>query len=62
MEEKPDLDRKQIWQDIIAFIEKRFGKRPDLDALLFIIGMRELGHLKESNFKTLILAIYIYRG
>jgi hypothetical protein len=51
MEEKPDLDRKQIWLDIIAFIEKRFGKRPDLDALLFIIGMRELGHLKESNFK-----------
>lgn len=51
MEDKPEIDRKQIWQDIIAFIETRFGKRPDLDALLFIIGMRELGHLKESNFK-----------
>ena len=52
MENKPELDRKQIWQDIIAFIETRFGKRPDLDALLFIIGMRELGNLNESNFKN----------
>lgn len=46
-----ETDRKQAWQDILAFMTKRFGKKPDMDALLFIIGMRELGHLNERNFK-----------
>jgi hypothetical protein len=46
-----ERDRKQAWQDILDFMTKRFGKRPDMDALLFIIGMRELGHLNEKNFK-----------
>jgi hypothetical protein len=51
MEINKETDRKQIWQDILAFMTERFGKKPDLDALLFIIGMRELGHLYENNFK-----------
>jgi hypothetical protein len=46
-----EKDRKQIWQDILAFMTERFGKQPDMDALLFIIGMRELGMLSETNFK-----------
>ncbi|MEZ4805650.1 MAG: hypothetical protein R2852_09250 [Bacteroidia bacterium] len=46
-----DTDRKQIWQDILKFMEDRFGKKPNMDAMLFIIGMRELGHLYETNFK-----------
>ena len=46
-----EQDRQKIWQDILSFVQERFGKRPDMNALLFIIGMRELGHLKERNFK-----------
>lgn len=46
-----ETDRKQIWQDILTFMTGRFGKKPDMDALLFIIGMRELGYLNERNFK-----------
>jgi len=46
-----EIDRKQTWQDILAFMTERFGKKPDMDAILFIIGMRELGHLNENNFK-----------
>jgi hypothetical protein len=46
-----ELDRKQVWQDILKFMEDRFGKKPNMDAILFIIGMRELGHLYENNFK-----------
>lgn len=46
-----DPDRKQRWQDILEFMRQRFGKNPSMDALLFIIGMRELGLLKEKPFK-----------
>lgn len=46
-----EVDRKQKWQEILAFLKERFGKQPNMDALLFIIGMRELGQLKEKPFK-----------
>ena len=46
-----ESDRIKAWHDILAFIKQRFGKQPDMDALLFIIGMRELGQLCERNFK-----------
>ncbi len=46
-----ESDRIKAWHDILAFIKQRFGKQPDMDALLFIIGMRELGQLGERNFK-----------
>ncbi|MEY4002141.1 MAG: hypothetical protein RIT07_183 [Bacteroidota bacterium] len=32
------------------FFEKKFDKKPDLNAILFIIGIRELGELPEKNF------------
>lgn len=46
-----DQDRQKIWQDILTFVQERFGKRPDMNALLFIIGMRELGRIPEKNFR-----------
>lgn len=44
-------ERTKIWQDILEFMTTRFGKKPNMDALLFIIGMRELGYIQETNFK-----------
>lgn len=44
-------ERAEIWQKILSFVTETFGKKPDMNALLFIIGMRELGFLTESNFK-----------
>lgn len=38
------------WKQIMAFFEERFGKKPDLNAVLFIIGIRELGELPETKF------------
>lgn len=32
------------WLQIIAFVEERFDKKPDLNAILFLIGVRELGN------------------
>jgi len=39
------------WKEVISIIENRFGKKPDMNALLFIIGMRELGELREKFSK-----------
>ncbi|NQW42108.1 MAG: hypothetical protein HQ463_01575 [Bacteroidetes bacterium] len=39
------------WKKIIAFVETNFNKKPDMNALLFLIGMRELGNIPENNFK-----------
>lgn len=38
------------WKQIIDFFELRFEKKPDLNAILFLIGVRELGELPENQF------------
>lgn len=38
-----DDETKAKWYRIVFNIKKQFGKKPDLNALLFLIGMRELG-------------------
>lgn len=49
-----DLDREQIDQDFIKVkqrIFRQFRKNPDLDAVLFLIGMRELGQVRTKFSK-----------
>ena len=41
---------KYKWLKIIAFIEENFQKKPDLNAILFLIGIRELGILPDKDF------------
>ncbi|SDK79743.1 hypothetical protein SAMN05421823_103588 [Catalinimonas alkaloidigena] len=31
------------WQQVVTWFRDRFGKAPDLNAVLFLIGVRELG-------------------
>jgi hypothetical protein len=31
------------WQDVLSNIETRFGKKPDLQTIIFLVGHRELG-------------------
>jgi len=31
------------WQQTLSFLEKRFGKKPDLQTIIFLVGHRELG-------------------
>jgi len=41
---KRDLESDRHWQELINELEKNFGKKPkDLNAVLFIIGVQELG-------------------
>jgi hypothetical protein len=41
---------KEKWLKILAFVEENFQKKPDLNAILFLIGIRELGVLPDKNF------------
>ncbi len=36
------------WSEVTQWWKKRFGKTPDLNAILFLIGIRELGQVKEK--------------
>ena len=38
-----EADFEHRWNALLAEMEARFGKRPDLNALLLLIGVQELG-------------------
>ncbi len=41
---KRDLDLDRKWHQLLVFVEKAIGKKPkDMNGVLFIIGMQELG-------------------
>jgi hypothetical protein len=46
-----DMDEttKMKWYKIVFALKKDFGKKPDLNGLLFLIGMRELGQTREFS-------------
>ena len=44
-------DLQQRWWDLEAKLAGRFGKKPDLEAILFLIGLQETGFLKEKITK-----------
>jgi hypothetical protein len=44
-------DLQQRWWDLEAQLVERFGKKPDLETILFLIGMQETGILKEKITK-----------
>ncbi len=37
------------WELVETFFESRFGKVPDLQAMLYLIGVNELGHFPERK-------------
>ena len=38
-----DLDLQRDWRELIERLEGRFGEGLDLDAVLFLVGIQELG-------------------
>ena len=38
---------KAKWYRIVFDLKKQFGKKPDMNGILFIIGVRELGQMRE---------------
>lgn len=44
-------DTNEKWKFILSELETQFGKKLDMNALLLIIGIRELGSLKDKFTK-----------
>ncbi|MBN8665361.1 MAG: hypothetical protein J0L83_12335 [Chitinophagales bacterium] len=44
-------DLQQRWWALEAKMMERFGKKPDLEAVLFLIGMQETGFIQEKISK-----------
>src|ERR671928_997780 len=44
-------DLQQRWWTLEAKLVERFGKKPDMEAILFLIGMQETGFVKEKITK-----------
>ncbi len=42
-----DESTKMKWYKIVFGLKKQFGKKPDMNALLFLIGMNEVGQVRE---------------
>ena len=44
-------DLQQRWWTLEARLAERFGKKPDMEAILFLIGMQETGFIKSKITK-----------
>ena len=44
-------DLQSRWWNLEAKLVERFGKKPDLETILFLIGIQELGGIKEKFTK-----------
>ena len=44
-------DLQQRWWNLEATLVERFGKKPDLESILFLIGIQEFGQIREKFTK-----------
>jgi hypothetical protein len=44
-------DLQQRWWNLETKLVERFGKKPDLEAILFLIGIQEFGQVREKFTK-----------
>ena len=44
-------DLQQRWWNLEAALVERFGKKPDLESILFLIGIQEFGQIREKFTK-----------
>ena len=44
-------DLQQRWWNLEAKLVERFGKKPDLETILFLIGIQEFGYVREEFTK-----------
>jgi len=49
--EKIDKDFEARWKNVLKLIEEKFGEKPDITIILFLIGVQELGKIKKKFSK-----------
>jgi hypothetical protein len=47
----PKDDLQQRWWNLEAKMVERFGKKPDLETILFLVGLQETGLIREKITK-----------
>ncbi len=47
----PQDDLQQRWWNLEAKLAERFGKKPDMEAILFLIGIQEFGEIRDKFTK-----------
>lgn len=55
-------ENKEKWQLVLDYVEKNFERKPDLNALLFIIGIREAGALPKNKYSKEEKAYLMHLG
>jgi len=48
---QPNDDLQSRWWNLEAKLVERFGKKPDVETILFLIGIQEFGHIKDKFTK-----------
>ncbi|MBI1287266.1 MAG: hypothetical protein GC178_06770 [Flavobacteriales bacterium] len=59
-----DLDIQRDWRELVTRLEERFGNGLDLDAVIFLVGVQELGQgyrVFKKQEKTDLMHIAICR-
>jgi hypothetical protein len=51
MQQHAQDDLQARWWDLEARLVERFGKKPDMEAILFLIGVQELGDIRKKFSK-----------
>ncbi len=49
--QQAQFDLQTRWWNLEARLVERFGKKPDMETLLFLIGVQELGHIRRRFSK-----------
>lgn len=45
-----EIEFKERWLEIEEMFIHRFGKKPDMEAILYLIGINELGNVPDKDF------------
>ena len=51
MQQHAQDDLQARWWDLEARLVERFGKKPDMEAILFLVGVQELGDIRKKFSK-----------
>jgi hypothetical protein len=49
--QQAQFDLQTRWWNLEARLVERFGKKPDMETILFLIGVQELGHIRRKFSK-----------
>jgi hypothetical protein len=49
--QQAQFDLQARWWNLEARLMERFGKKPDMETILFLIGVQELGHIRKRFSK-----------